>query len=88
MNSPPKTRPRYSGSLKRRGRIWWCQYWHNGRRVEVSSGTDDRAKAERKLREYLRTTDTPDHIGADAKRVTFADLKAGILTDYARKQNR
>jgi integrase len=69
---------------------------HNGKLVEGESLKPDpvtgkprtKKQAEEKLRELLRTAGTPDHVGPDVQRITFADLCAGIRADYARKKNR
>jgi len=83
------TRPRGTGSLRRRGRIWWLRYQHGSERVEESAHTKDRAKAEKLLRERMRTAGTAGFVGPKAEQVTFADLKAAILHDYTvKKKNR
>src|SRR5439155_15227012 len=82
-------RDRGSGSLRLRGGIYQARYFHNGHKVEESTKTSDLGKAKRFLRNRLRTAGTPSFVGPQAERVTFADLKAGILHDYTvRKQNR
>jgi integrase len=75
-------RERGSGSLRLRGGIYQARYWHNGVKIEESTKTDDLAKAQRFLRNRLKTAGTPDFLGPQAEAVTFADLKAGILHDY------
>src|SRR6185369_1725218 len=86
-------RPMGTGSLRLRGRTWQARYMHNGKLIEVplkpEMGKPLTAKqAQERLRELLRTASTPDHLGPDVKRVTFAALRAGIVADYARKRNR
>lgn len=88
-------RERGSGSLRRRGRMWWLRYWHRGKLIEEPAGRNEtgepltEAQARRKLRERLRTAGTPDFSGPAAERITFAELKAGIIRDYTvTKRNR
>ena len=82
-------RDRGTGSLRLRGGIYQVRYWHNGQKIEESTHTADLGKAKRFLRNRLRTAGTPAFIGPQAERVTFADLKAGILHDYTvKKKNR
>lgn len=84
-----------TGSLRLRGRTWQARYTHNGKLVEVPLKPDPvtgkpltAKQARERLRELLRTASTPDHLGPDVKRLTFSDLRAGIVADYTRKNNR
>jgi hypothetical protein len=82
-------RERGSGSLRLRGGIYQARYWHNGQKIEESTKTSDLARARKFLRGRLKTAGTPEFLGPQAERVTFADLKAGILHDYtAVRRNR
>lgn len=62
--------------------MWQLRYRHNGHKIEESTKTGDERKARRLLRDRLRTAGTPDFLGPQAERVSWADLKAGILYDY------
>jgi integrase len=81
-------RPRLTGSLRLRRRVWWARYYHNGELVEVSTKQTDKAKAAKVLREKLRTADTPRFVAPAAERVTFEDLCQLIRQDYVEKGNR
>src|SRR6267378_4292605 len=75
-------RDRGTGSLRLRGGVYQVRYWHNGKKVEESTHTGDLGKAKKYLRDRLRTANTPAFIGPQAEKITFTDLKAGILHDY------
>ena len=82
-------RDRGTGSLRLRGGIYQVRYWHNGTKIEESADTGDHGKAKTFLKKRLKTAGTSAFIGPQAERVTFADLKAGILHDYTiKKKNR
>ena len=73
---------RGNGRVFQRGDVWWVDYYHNGRELRESSGSNDRRKAEQLLRERLRKAGTPEFVGPAAQRLTFDDLAAMYLTDY------
>ena len=73
---------RGQGRLFQRGPVWWIAYYHRGRELRESSGSNDPRKARALLRERLRKAGTPDFIGPAAERLTFDDLAAMYLTDY------
>jgi integrase len=43
-------RSRGTGTIYRRGNVWWLQYFVNGRKINVSSGSNDEAEARRQLK--------------------------------------
>ncbi len=61
---------------------WWIAYYHRGHEIRESAKTTDKRKAEKLLRERLRTAGTPEFIGPAAERLTFDDLAGMYLTDY------
>jgi integrase len=81
-------RERGSGSLRLRGTIWWLRYFHNGKLVEESSKTSDEREAKKRLRNKLKTADTPLYVAPTAQKVTFKDLCDLLRRNPARKGNR
>lgn len=43
------------GSIRQRGRVWWVRYYSQGRRIEESTHTTDRAQALNLLEHKLRS---------------------------------
>jgi len=69
-------RRKHSGS-------WWISYYHRGQEIRESAKTTSEQKARALLRERLRTAGRPDFIDpAAARRLSFEDLAAMLLTDY------
>ena len=73
---------RGQGRIFQRGPVWWVSYYHRGREMRESSKSTDKRKAEKLLRERLRTTGTPAFVGPAAERLSFDDLAAMYLTDF------
>ena len=62
---------------------WWIAYYHCGQEIRESAKTTSEQKARALLRERLRTAGRPDFIDpAAARRLSFEDLAAMLLTDY------
>ena len=77
--------PKYkhgSGSVYKRGKVWWVTYYANGKQIWESAKTKNRAEARSKLNERLGEVAKGEFIGPAAERVTFQDLAEMILTDY------
>src|SRR5579871_3950297 len=68
---------RYKGS-----RFWWLAYYHHGREIRESAGTEDREKAERMLRKRVGAANTPHFTDPTTQRLSFDDLAEGYLRDY------
>ncbi len=83
-------KPRRTGSVYRRGRIWWIKYYdRTGRARRESSHSDEKAKAEDLL--SLRRGDVASGkrlIGADLERTTFEHLAQMIRDDYQLEKRR
>jgi integrase len=62
--------------------VWWVAYYHRGQEIRESAKTTSEQKAERLLRERLRTAGCPDFIGPAAERLTFDDLATMYLDDF------
>ena len=88
MTTTTTRRPRGTGSLFRRGAIWWMKYSVNDRAVRESAGTTSRRVAEKRLQQRLGEVGTGAHIGQAAERLRFEDLVEMVTADYALKQNR
>jgi integrase len=82
------TRQRHTGSLRLRRNVWWARYYHNGTRVEVSTGEIERPKALAVLRAKLKDADTARFVAPAVDRVRFADLVTLLQQDRARKRLR
>jgi len=78
-------RTRHSGSLRRRRRVWWARYYHQGVRVDVSTHETDRTKALAVLRAKLRDADTARFVAPAAERVKLEHLATLLRQDRARK---
>jgi integrase len=81
-------RPRHTGSLWLRGRIWWARYYHNGVRVTVSTHETDRGKAATVLKNLLKDAGTPRFVAPAVQKVTFEDICDLLRRDHARRGNR
>jgi integrase len=88
MNTHNGRRQRGMGSLRLRGKMWWCRYYHAGKLVEESTGTADARKARRILRKKVKRADTPLFVEPAARRLTFEDLAKLVRTDAMRRGNR
>ena len=74
---------RGQGRVFLRGKTWWLSYYHRGRELRESSGSKKRADAERLLRNRLRTAGTAAFVGPKEERLSFDDLAALLVEDYA-----
>ena len=78
--------PKYKhggGSVYKRGKTFWLSYYKDGQRIRESAETTDKAEARRKLAQRLGQLADGKFIGPKADRVTFAELAALVVTDYA-----
>jgi integrase len=73
--------PRGFGSIFLRGKTWYIQFWRDGRQYQQSSGSGDRAEAERQLAQILADDRPP---GA----VTVGSLLDAVLADYETRELR
>ncbi len=65
---------RGEGRVFLRGQRWWIAYYHRGREVRESSGTDNQRLAERLLGERLRQIGVGAFVGPHQNRITLAEL--------------
>ena len=76
------------GTVYQRGHIWWIQYSLRGRVYRESSHSPDRKAALRLLKHRLGETSRGRVVGPIAEKVTLADMKEALLTDYRLRGNR
>jgi integrase len=77
----PKYR-RGSGSIYRRGKMWWLSYYtKDGRHVCESAKTRDKGEARDELQKKIGQR-AEDRLVVGADKVTFEDLIAGVVNDY------
>ena len=67
--------------LYKRGRVWWCWLYENGRRTRRSTLCHDRKAAEVTAREWEREAADPAH--AATRKATLSDALGLLLTDRA-----
>ncbi len=93
MTTTPNTaaekpkRDRGEGRFYLRGATWWVQYSHRGRVFRESTHSRKESEAKKLLRQRLGEIGTGTH-KPDAEKVTFQDLEARLVADYARRENR
>ena len=63
-------------------RIWWIEFYANGRQVRESSKSRRYKDAEALLRRRVAEMETGTYTGRIAKRVTVGDLLDDVLKDY------
>jgi hypothetical protein len=82
-------KPRGSGSVYRRGSVWWIKFYDRmGCARRESSGSAAKSDAEKLLRKRLGEVASGKRlIGSDLERTTFDDLARMIRDDY-RAENR
>ena len=77
--------PKYkhgSGTVYKRGKMWWVSYYVSGKQIWESAKTKDKAEARRILQTRLGQIAEGRYAGPKAERVTFNDLVELLLTDY------
>lgn len=72
-------RKRGSGTVYRRGRIWWIQYFVRGQLVPESSGFTEKADAENLLKQRIGEVAAGRRVGPE--RATIADLCKLVIED-------
>jgi integrase len=71
---------RGSGTVFKRGTVWWIQYFVRGSRTRESTGFTEKRDAENLLRQRLGDVAAGRHVGPG--KATVADLCALVMTDY------
>ena len=78
---------RGSGSVYKRGKVWWLSYYANGHICE-SSHQKDKGEAGRLLREKIGKIAEGTYVGPKADRVTFEEMAEDMLNDYRINQRK
>lgn len=84
-------RSKGEGSLLRRkgSPFWWIQYYTpDGRQIRESSKTKTKAEASALLRKMMSDRDRGLSPITDARRLTYSDLRSGLLANYVEKGNK
>ncbi|MFQ5917821.1 MAG: hypothetical protein ACE5I0_08435 [Candidatus Binatia bacterium] len=73
---------RGTGSIFRRGGVYWIKYYRNGTAYRESSRSNKEADARGLLKKRMGEVSLGRFIGPDAERVTIGDLAEVLLIDY------
>src|SRR5882672_941988 len=81
-------RARGEGCLMRRpnSRLWWAQWYVNGKAVRKSTGTHVKAEALAKLRKFMG--DTERGVPMVDSKLRYAALRAALIQDYTDSGNK
>jgi integrase len=71
-----------SGSIYRRGKVWWFSYYSNNEHVCESSHSSDKGEAKRLLQLRIGQIAEGRYIGPRADKVRFEELAEDMLNDY------
>src|ERR1700674_224676 len=83
-----KQRGNGEGGLILRGRIWWCQFYLDGRQVRMSTGTHIRSEAVAFLRKQMDSRDKGEVPVTDVKKLRYADLRQALIDSYVALGNK
>ena len=83
-----KQRGNGEGGLILRGRIWWCQYYQDGRQVRASTQTHVKAEALTFLRKQMDSRDKGEVPVTDIRKLKYADLRQGLIDSYSTLGNK
>jgi integrase len=68
--------------------IFYAQYYQNGRKIRVSTGKRIKQEALVELRRLMGRADQGLTPITDLRKITYADLRSGIIANYTEKGNR
>ena len=71
-----------TGSIYKRGKVWWIYYGHRGQRYRESSKSSKLTDARALLKKRLGEIGAGKLVGPSEERLTFDDLAGMIETDY------
>jgi len=77
-----------SGSIYKRGKLWWLSFYAEGEHICESAQTRDRGEARRQLQERLGQIAEGRFVGPRADRVTFEQMAEDMLSDYRENQKK
>jgi integrase len=76
------------GLIKIKGcKIWYAQYYEDGRQIRVSTGKRVKQKALPVLRRLMGKSESGE-VTADQAKVRYGDLRAALLASYVEKGNK
>src|SRR3954464_8646690 len=81
-------RPRGTGCMRLRGKIWWIIYSHSGRRIEESSHSEDQAVAKKLLSKRLGEIATGRPARLNPEKTTIRQLSDLVVEDYKHGKRR
>ena len=76
------------GGLILRGRIWWCQFYLDGRQIRVSTKTHVKSEALAFLRKQMDSRDKGEVPVTDVKKLRYADLRQSLIDSYVALGNK
>jgi len=71
-----------------RGKIWWIQYWFNGKDRRESTHSTNESVADRLLTKRIAAKEGETLTEAAIRPLRFKDLQAAIERDYRKEQNK
>ena len=83
-----KQRGNGEGGLILRGRLWWAQYYVNGRQIRTSTKTHVKAEALAFLRKAMDSRDKGEVPVNDVRKLKYADLRAALIDSYVTLGNK
>ncbi len=76
-------RPRGTGGLYKRGRIWWMKIpVGTGKPIRESSGTESKTKANVRLLSRMKDVSSGERYRPGMEKITIAELAEDYLQDY------
>jgi integrase len=79
---------RGSGTVYKRGNVWWIQYCHRGEPKRESSHKPDRKDALKLLKKRIGESASGRVLGSVAEKITLDEMAKALLTDYRLHGNR
>lgn len=75
--------------LRRKGcRLWYAQFYRDGRRVRVSTGESVRQKALFALRRLMGDSERGLASPTELKKICYGDLRAALIANYTERGNK
>jgi integrase len=75
------------GSVFKRGRIFYVQYYRHGKCFQESSHSENERDARRLLKQRLAEAASPKFVGPSEQRFMYSDMEKGLVDDWRIKQN-
>jgi integrase len=79
---------RGSGTVYKRGNVWWIQYCHRGEPKRESSHKPDRKDALKLLKKRIGESASGRVLGSVAEKITLDEMAKALLTNYRLLGNR